>query len=280
MRLIYCCFLFFSINIHLHAVPLEVQIHEIDAGMASQDETLVLLSNGLVTKVNLLDQDLYHRLQESQRSESLVRLTLDHERRILDLEELEKNVRSSVPQTISKSQQTFTPSVLGSMDHAGRLHRSARRWKDGETQCFNRAHVWSHDWWKDKSIFSMKMFVFFTRQYIRKYNFEWWFHVAPYVHVNVDGQIRERMMDIKYSRSPLPVQKWTDIFMRNKAPCRVITMYSDYANFPETGDCYLYRTSMYYYQPVDMELEEAWGTPKSHWVDWEVKEAYREAFGI
>jgi hypothetical protein len=259
----------------------QTQIYDIDYGQQITDEPLVLLTNGRVVKLRAADPEMLARFKRAQQQESWVDLTINEEREILQLKTLETPVPKRMsPMVLKRAPEQFIPSVLGGLDFARTYHRSSRRWLEGETQCFNRAHVWSYDWWKKNNFLSMKMFIFFTRKYIRQYNFEWWFHVAPYLHVNVEGRIRERMMDIRYTRGPVTVKQWSDIFMRNKADCLVITKYSEYANFPETGDCYLYRTPMFYYQPVDMEMEEAWGTQKTHWVDWEVREAFREAFGV
>lgn len=121
---------------------------------------------------------------------------------------------------------------------------------------------------------------FFTRKYIRKYKFEWWFHVAPMVHVVHDGEVKERIMDIKYSKGPLKLKQWTDIFMRDSAHCRVVDKYTDQANFPESGSCFVMKSSMYYYQPIDLELLEVQGQEKMRWLEPEVRHAYMDAFQV
>lgn len=68
--------------------------------------------------------------------------------------------------------------------------------------------------------------------------------------------------------------------MRNKAECKVITKYSDYADYPYTGQCYLMRTNMYTYQPADLEMNEAWGYKKDAFIMDEVRGAYLEAYDI
>jgi hypothetical protein len=259
----------------------QVQIHDIDLGSQLTDEPLVLLTDGRVLKLDRVDLGLIQQFQLARQTEQRLDLLVNQRREVLAITGQSTPKHQFIPSHAPQlNELSYQPSVLGSMEHAQRYHRQARRSREGETQCFNRAHVWSYDWWKNNNFYSMKMFIFFTRKYIRQYNFEWWFHVAPYVHVNVEGKIRERMMDMKYTRGPVTVKQWSDIFVKNKADCLIVQRYSDYANYPETGDCYLYRTPMYYYQPVDMEMEEIWGTGKPHWVDWEVREAYREAFGV
>lgn len=66
--------------------------------------------------------------------------------------------------------------------------------------------------------------------------------------------------------------------MRNDANSRIITKYSDYADYPYTGNCYFMRTNMYMYQPADLEMEEAWGDSKDAFLMNEVKGAYEQCF--
>ena len=104
--------------------------------------------------------------------------------------------------------------------------------------------------------------------------------MAPMVHVVVNNEVKERVMDIKYAKGPLKLKQWTDIFMRDNADCPVVEKYSDHANYPESGSCFLMKSSMYYYQPVDLEQLELTGIGKSRWLAPEVKHAYLEAFDI
>jgi hypothetical protein len=124
------------------------------------------------------------------------------------------------------------------------------------------------------------MWVFFTRKYIREFSFDWWFHVSPYVHVVENGKVRERIMDVKYSRGPVKLKQWTDIFLRNDAPCPLVEKYTDHANYPEFGSCFVMKSSMYYYQPADLEWKEAFGLEKQAYLPSEIVAAYLEAFNI
>jgi hypothetical protein len=151
------------------------------------------------------------------------------------------------------------------------------RYKSKESQCFNRAHVWSYEWFTKHQLLSNKTWIFFTRKYIRKFAFEWWFHVAPSVVVMENERPMHKVMDIKYGRQPLDLKRWTDIFMRNDAVCPIVKTYSDFANYPETGWCYTMRTSMFYYQPFDVEVLETWGTTKANWYEPEIKQAFKDA---
>ena len=85
-------------------------------------------------------------------------------------------------------------------------------------------------------------------------------------------------MDVKYGRGPQEFGKWTNLFMRNDAPCMMIDKFSDYADYPYTGECFLQRTSMYTYQPADLQMHEAWNYTKDKFLMTEVRQAYLEAF--
>jgi hypothetical protein len=95
-----------------------------------------------------------------------------------------------------------------------------------------------------------------------------------------NGKISERIMDMKYAKSPLKLKQWTDIFIRDKSDCPVVTRYSDYADYPESGSCFVMKSSMYYFQPMDLEDLELMEIQKIKWQRPEVEEAYREAFEI
>jgi ABC-type transport system substrate-binding protein len=93
-----------------------------------------------------------------------------------------------------------------------------------------------------------------------------------------NGRVVERVMDKKYASGPMEFQRWANIFLKNDAPCLVISKYSDYADNPYSGDCFFQRTSMFTYQPADLQMQEAWGYNKTKWSIQEVRQAYKEAF--
>lgn len=256
------------------------QVYDIDYGFKSDDETLILLKSGEVIKV----PDNHQKKVSPKLSfngESWFKFTIDENRYLLSWEEVENQSVDDEDQELhSFARVNYVPTTIASMEVAQKYHREAKRGWTSDSQCFNKAQVWSYEWWKRNSLRSMKVFIFFTRNYIRKYNFEWWFHVAPYVHIMNEGKVVERVMDIKYTRGPLAFKNWSDIFMRNKAECRFVTKYSDYADYPYTGDCYLMRSNMYMYQPADLEMQEAWGYSKDSWIMDEVRSAYEQAYQI
>lgn len=262
---------------------ISTQIHEIDQGKENED-TLVFLTSGDVVRIKSHDKGLMLETRDVYRKKSWVKILYNSDREIVDIEEVSAPLKSSASMSLY-TQETpavslpYVPTVLKSMDDARSFFYDVRT-NPKESQCYNRAHVWSYDWRVKRNLYSSKVWLFFTKKFIRKYKFEWWFHVAPVVHVNVDGEVKERVMDIKYARGPIKLKSWTDIFMRDNSNCPVVEKYSDHANFPENGSCFVMKSSMYYYQPVDLEFLEIKGTEKNKWVEAEVKQAFLDALNI
>lgn len=269
-------FLFFSIP--SFANPVISRIEDIDYPQQRADDVLIFLSTGQVTKVseNLL-ATLEH-IHRAKRNNSWLRITVNENREIIKVEDAQEPEASAQKQ-VTYLTSDYVPSVLKSPDWALKYFREARR-KNKESQCFNRAHVWSYEWMMKHKFYSSKIFLFFTRKFVREHNFHWWFHVAPYVHVAVGNKIKERVMDMKYTHGPSTMMEWVKKFIKEDYNCLTVKTYSDYANFPENGNCYLMRASMYYYWPLDLENEELHGTVKTGWIPEEINTAYLEAFEI
>jgi hypothetical protein len=171
----------------------------------------------------------------------------------------------------------YYKTVLPNIRDVEDLFQNGRRDYLEDSQCYQRAHIWAYEW-RNMNIYSSKTWIFFTRRYIRKYNFEWWFHVAPSVHVSTDEGIKERVLDLKYASAPLKLKSWSDIFIRDGSDCPVVEKYTDQADYPESSSCFVMKSSMYYYQPFELELEEINGIEKNTWIREEVKQSYLQAF--
>jgi len=255
------------------------QIHDIDMGQVDEQPLIFLASGQVVTYPNV-DKLVFDRLKLAIKNKTWFIFKLNEAREIIDLKEIAPPPSMISEKNLVLDETPYTPSILKNIDVARSFFYDARITHKEESQCFNRAHVWTYEWRTKKNLYSSKIWLFFTRKFIRKYKFEWWFHVAPMVHVIVDGQVKERVMDIKYARGPLKQKNWTDIFMRDNADCPVVQNYSDHANYPESGSCFVMKSSMYYYQPVDLEQKEIMGFEKTKWQESEVRQAFLEAFDI
>lgn len=278
MRFLFLLLLIISFPIMANT-QLSTQIHDIDMGVQGNEEPLIFLTSGDVVRFKTWDKNILLQVREAIKKKTWFLITLNEKREILTLEEIPAPTTTSEVKMLPFADAPYQPSYLKSMDQARAFFYEART-NPKESQCFNRAHVWAYDWRIKHQLYSSKAWLFFTRKYIRKYKFQWWFHVSPMVHVNINGDVKERIMDVKYARGPIKLKTWTDIFMRDYADCPVVEKYSDHANFPESGTCFVMKSSMYYYQPVDLEQRDLTGIEKSSWIEPEVKQAFSEAMDI
>lgn len=258
---------------------IKTQIHDIDMG-SGNEVPLIFLKSGHVISYPLGKKADFEILKDGLRNHKWFIFKINNKRELLNIKETPAPIVQSPPMLSFTDDQLYQPSILKNLDAARSFFYDARTQAKEESQCFNRAHVWTYEWRTKRNLYASKVWLFFTRKFIRKHKFEWWFHVAPSVHVVHDGQVRERVMDIKYARGPLKLKQWTDIFMRDNADCPVVQKYSDQADHPESGSCFVMKSSMYYYQPVDLEQLELTGLPKTRWIEPEVKHAFVDAFDV
>lgn len=280
MRLLLVFFLYLFVSPLLATTEIKTQIHDIDMGQVNE-EPLIFLSTGQVVTFPDGEKADFTSLYEAMKRKAWFVITINSEREITSFREIAPPPSLTNKMTAPPSLNgPYVPSILKNLDHARSFFYDARTTAREESQCYNRAHVWTYEWRTSRNLYSSKAWIFFTKRYIRKYKFEWWFHVAPMVHVIVNNSVKERIMDIKYAKGPLRLKQWTSIFMRDDADCPVVEKYTDQANFPESGSCFVMKSSMYYYQPVDLEKTEISGIQKSRWLEPEVRHAYKEAFEI
>ncbi len=253
------------------------KVSQIDLPQKKNELPLILIDSGMVLKIKPEHKnDLAAFFSAHQKGEKL-RIVTNKKRQIIAVENL--GIEDNKVSDSEESFANYEPSVLATEDDVTKLFKTLKRGANSWSQCYNRAHIWSYESKVNQSVNTMKVFVFYTRKYIREYNFNWWFHVSPFTYVTGAESPEERVLDYRFTKSPVTMKKWTDIFMRNKVECTSINKYSDYENNQEKAYCYLYRASMYYYQPLDLEALENTGKEKTNWVKWEVKNAYRNGFG-
>ena len=148
----------------------------------------------------------------------------------------------------------YTPTVLADLNQAHAIYSRMRKDYREEAQCFNMAHVWAYEEFKRSKLLSMKMFLFFTRKYIRKHRFHWWFHVSPMVYVKDNGQTVPLILDRRYTLSPFDIKTWTDHFIVSQKSCKQVDKFYDYYKHQESEDCYLILRNMFYWQPRSIRL--------------------------
>ncbi len=261
----------------LAATQMTTQIYDIDMGQID-DEPLIFLTNGKVVTISSESTSELELLKLAREKKLWVDLRIGDNRKVISIKhnfveptEIKRNQKLSL-------NNEFQPSILTNMEMAQSFFKEARSNTRNESECFNRAHAWAYEWRINKKLYSSKAWLFFTRRYIRKHKFEWWFHVAPMVHVIEGGVVKERIMDMKYARGPADLKRWTNIFIKDRSDCPVVEKYSDQANHPESGSCFVMKSSMYYYQPIDLERLELMNDVRSRWDQVEVKKAFKDAF--
>lgn len=252
----------------------EATISSIDYGRNSAEETLLYLSDGYVLRIPSTKN--LKPYEDLRRSNKLIRFKTDQNRRLTSYRVL-GTVKSS--EETASLNEDYQPSILSSQNEAAGIFSALKRGWSSRSQCYNRAHIWVYESKNSSNLNAMKVFMFYTRKYIREFNFEWWFHVAPFTYIQENGAVTERVLDPRFTKAPLAVKSWTDIFMRNKVVCPVITQYSQYENHQEAEYCYLFKTSMYYLQPLDLDNLERTGKTKTKFIKYEVDRAYRNGFG-
>lgn len=274
--LVALCFALFSIL--AHARTLDSRVVSIDAG---ENETWALVfaeAEGRVLRVDSRQSDLIEAISAAAQSGTELRFDIGERGIVHGVMQLAQ--LKSLPEEISPltSNSDFVPTVFASLSEAQTAFNSMSRMYKNKSQCFNRAHVWSYELWKHHSVSTGKVFIFFTRQYIRKFDFEWWFHVAPYTWVNEAGATTEYVLDRRYSAGPRDMRTWTNIFMKNDAFCPEVQKYSQYRQNQGAQWCYLIKANMFYRSPLDLELLERNGRQELGWNNAEIRTARREAF--
>lgn len=149
-----------------------------------------------------------------------------------------------------------------------------------DSQCYNRAHIWSWEMRRytenGKLVQPGKIWIYFTKKYIRAYRFKWWFHISPYIKLNG----KDVVMDKKYLSGPISTRGWTDFFIKPRTECQLIDRYSQYEKYPNNGNCFIMKTSVHYYQPYQAELLEQGRNPEQkRWENWELRQAYEDGVG-
>lgn len=174
---------------------------------------------------------------------------------------------------------TFKPTVVKSYAVATNLLLTFNPNAIEGAQCYDRAHVWAYEASKKQKTELGKAWLFFADHYIKEYKFKWWFHVAPMATVMMKGEIAERIMDREFAKFPMQFKIWTDKFMVNKVECKEIRSYSEYSKHPGENDCYMLKSTPYFWQPKDLEEAEKSGKEKQDYIPWEVAYAFRYGFG-
>jgi Glutaminase len=198
---------------------------------------------------------------------------MDKKHRIQSVRPIEQPMPK--PPVIAKHMRpSFSPSVLSGYGEAMAVFSELNPNANASSECFNRAHVWAYEEYTKRGLNSMKVFMFFTDKFIRDWGYDWWFHVSPFVYTG-DGEL---VVDAYFTGQPLSMKDWTDSFIYSQAECPEISSYSQYSQHQQENDCYLYKGSMFFWQPMDVEQLEIDGSEKTEFIQSEVDAAYSQGF--
>lgn len=247
-------------------------IANIDYGKQNE-KVLVYFDDGRVGFLNQTD-----RRKEILHKGQLVKVKLSQNHNIIDFELI--NADENIVTSEYRQEAEYTPTVLPNLKSANAIFKRMNRKWTKSSECYNRAHIWNYEEFKLSGLKSKKVFIFFTNRYIRKYNFKWWFHAIPTVLVKINNSIVERALDPRYVSKPLPMKTWSDVFVKTKRSCPVITKFSAYYENQNKEDCYLHYSSMYMWKPRDLEVLEMRGEGKDNFVDYDVRKAYKQGFNM
>ena len=256
-----------------------LRVDHIQEATDTRSKNHVYLSDGRIGFLENSKSIEWLTAEEAYRKDVPVDILLDKDHNILKIKISKDIDRSeSFHNYYLPADNDYKPTVLPNLAEVNSVFRRMNRRWQRDSQCYNRAHVWNYEEFEKTGLLSKKVFIFYTRRYIRNYNFKWWFHAIPTVLAQHEGSIVERYLDPMFAKAPLPQKSWTDIFIKSRRSCPVISKYSQYWNNQETEDCYLHFSSMYYWQPRDLDKFERTGIEKKFFIRSEVNHAYWEAF--
>jgi hypothetical protein len=254
------------------------KIHHIDESSDGSPHLIMLIEGDVI----FLSDNKNEYLDSLKRSKELnrsLKIQTDDQNNFISVGSLKVNTDNS-DAFLNKEDHldvnsSYEPTILNSYNDATQIFRRMRRDYQTNSQCYNRAHIWTWEEYNRSQLRSKKYFLFFTARYIRAYRYHWWFHVTPAVSINGLG---DRMLDRRYTVEIKSIKDWTDKFIYSKRSCPIVFKYNDYRNNQYAEHCYLIPVSMYFWQPRDIERRDRLGTEKRSFIKSEVNYAYWEAF--
>lgn len=249
-------------------------IHSIDKG-ENGNPHLVRFNNGRAAFIDEEKYALFTDAKSGQEQNILLKVYVDQSNNISEFQDHgvieDEGEEENAPQPVP-----FRPTVVKTNNEALKIFNKMRKDYTQNGECFNRAHIWTVEENKRSGKNLMKIFMFFTERYIRKYNYHWWFHVTPMVYVG--NSKSPRTLDRRYNSGPRQTKAWSDGFIKSKKTCKKVTKFDDFFLNQQKQDCYHIHTSMYYVVPRDIEKRDLTGVEKTSFSEKEIMKAYKNAF--
>lgn len=245
---------------------------------ASQgDETLIRLTNGRVVFMKKADKAYS---QEISRYAGEVRIITDVDNNFISAIALSDTpVEKFFSYSVEDGLENLEPTVIQGKAQAEKIFKRMNHKYQRVSQCFNRAHIWANDEYINNKLVSLKGFIFFTNSYITRHRFLWWFHVAPMFVVSEGGNKKNMVMDHRYSSRPQTMDEWKNMFVFTKRACKQGRYFLEYLNGADQNeDCYWVTAPMYFWQPMDIKMDEMGTLTKRDFLLGEITTARSEAF--
>jgi hypothetical protein len=274
------------------SAAVETKITKILTPEKGEKEYLLLASNGYVYGVDKDKTELvdlaYSAMEEGAvvtinlNALSGVRKLLDQRSEVTEITFITNDVDKTLTDIDYRLESThrdpldnYDMSVLADMNYAKKYFNTMQRATKWRSQCYNRAHVWTYELSADYGLNIGKMWLFFSAKYIKEYKYKWWFHVAPYVEVATERE--PVVLDREFSRTPQLLTNWKNVYMKNNARCVKTHDYTTYEDNTWSEYCFLIKSSMYYWQPFNLENLTKEGTTKFGYDKNELRKAYSNA---
>lgn len=282
MRFLLSLLMFISISANAYIGTIS-EVWEPEQG---EPNYLVLVDDGRIFAVSSEEINLVTILQQAATLRQKVKLKVSKEseaveqwQQILSVDILSNKQPLPVQEKfleIISPMRDYSPTIVSSMGQASQYFNTMRARHRRSGQCYSRAHVWSYELDKNYGLKTKKVWLFFTKSYIRSHRYKWWFHVSPIV--VVQGAAEDVVLDRKFMTKPTLLTPWKNYFVTTHNPCPVIKRYSEFSLNQYNNDCYFMFSNMYYWQPFQLEALETGGAHRTEWNSWEVKKAYRNGF--
>jgi hypothetical protein len=276
MKYLIVCFLLLGVSGFVSAENFSSTIHSIDLGQGKEPH-LIMFDNGRVGFVETSKRNVLASLQGRDKNQP-VRVSTDLRNNIFAVSEIDGPASDGDDEIENEGSDPlpYTPTIVKNTNAALKIFTSMRRDYTLKGECYNRAHIWTVDSKKKLNTDLMKIFMFFTERYIRKYKYHWWFHVTPMVYV---GSLKSpRTLDRRYTSGPRQTKTWSNTFIKSKKTCKIVDKFDDFYLNQQKEDCYHIYTSMYYVKPRDIEKRDLTGEEKTEFIEREVNKALKNAF--
>lgn len=266
----------FTLSSEVMAISFTSTIHSIDFGKA-QEFHLIRFDNGRVTFINPQDKKLVAALASTAEREGLISVKVDDENSLVAVQNVEAAAENGTESgTWTDNPEPYQPAVVKNTNAALKIFNQMRKDYTKNGECYNRAHVWTYEEHQRSGLNLMKIFMFFTERYIRKYKFHWWFHVTPMIYVASFKS--PRTLDRRYTSGPRQTKTWSNVFVKGQRTCKRVDKFDDFWLNQQSQDCYHIHASMYYVIPRDLEKRDLTGKEKTGFSEKEIKRAYRNGF--